>query len=140
MKYILILFLALSLVSFVGQAQTSKGDAILGTYLSPKKDGKILIYKKGNLYFGKITEGKDPNRLDTKNPDESLRSRKLIGLEFLTHFKYDGDEDWVDGKIYDPDEGKTYSCKMWQEGKNLKVRGFIGISLLGRTEVFTRVE
>jgi hypothetical protein len=45
---------------------------------------------------------------------------------------------WSQGKIYDPKNGKTYSCKMTLEGNELKVRGYVGFSLLGRTTVWTR--
>ena len=76
--------------------------------------------------------------MDSKNPDESLKARKLMGLQILSGFRYAGDETWEAGKIYDPKNGKTYSCKMRLEGENLKIRGFIGISLLGRTTVWSR--
>lgn len=131
--FFLLAFLALSSSLF---AQ----DQIVGTYWSPKKDGKIEIYKKGNKYFGKIKEGKNPQRKDFKNPDASLRERLVVGLEFLTDFVFNGDNSWTDGKIYDPESGKTYSCNMSLDDKNnLKVRGYIGVSLLGRTEVFERI-
>jgi uncharacterized protein (DUF2147 family) len=138
--FVLCLGLVVALQSGTAYGQTTKGDAIIGTYLTPKKDGKIQIYKRAGKYFGKVITGDRPNELDTKNPEASLRTRKLIGLEILTNFEFDGDDTWEDGKIYDPNEGKTYSCKMTLEGKNLKVRGFIGISLLGRNEIFTRID
>ncbi|MFZ5907440.1 MAG: DUF2147 domain-containing protein [Nitrospirota bacterium] len=49
-----------------------------------------------------------------------------------------GEDQWEGGKIYDPQNGKTYSCKIKLEGQKLRVRGFIGFSLLGRTAVWTR--
>lgn len=125
-------------------AATSSGsaDRVTGLYWSPEKDAKLRVYHCGGKYCGKLEWVKN-NRKDTENPDESLRDRELLGLTILTGFEYDADEnEWVDGNIYDPKGGSTYSCTMWLEngGKNLKVRGYVGFSLLGRTETFTRIE
>lgn len=122
--------------------QLAAQDQIIGKWWSPKKDGQIEIYKLGNKYFGKLIWGKDGTKKDTKNPKEELRSRPLVGMDLFTNFTYNAsDAQWIDGKIYDPESGKTYSCKMWltDEGKTLNARGFIGFSLLGRTEKFTRL-
>jgi len=78
-----------------------------------------------------------------ENPDEELQKRPIMGLELLSNFEFDGDDEWEDGDIYDPKSGKTYSCYMefTDKTKNeLKVRGYIGVSLLGRTTYWTRVE
>ena len=64
---------------------------------------------------------------------------KKDALKVLKNFEYKGDGVWEDGKIYDPENGKTYSCKMTlRDSEHLDVRGFIGFSLLGRTENWTR--
>lgn len=112
-------------------------DKIIGVYWSPKKDAKIEIYKKSDTYFGKSiwTETK---RKDLKNPNPSLRDRELLGTDLFTNFVYK-DGTYEDGKIYDPENGKTYDCKISFNGKSLKVRGYIGISLFGRTETFQRI-
>ncbi|MCP4137306.1 MAG: DUF2147 domain-containing protein [bacterium] len=113
-------------------------DTVLGVWLVPKKDAKITIKKCGSQYCGNITWLKDENDLDTKNPEEKLRKRKVLGIKLLWRFKCD-DGEWTGGKIYDPDSGKTYSCKMWMKGNNkLNVKGYVGISLFGRSEVWTR--
>jgi uncharacterized protein (DUF2147 family) len=111
---------------------------IIGLYWSPEKDAKIEIYQKGNKYFGKSVWVATP-RKDTKNPKESLKTRDILGIELLTGFSYN-DGIYNGGEIYDPETGRTYSCKMSLEGNKLKVRGFIGISLLGRTEYFERIK
>ncbi len=135
----LTIFLSIVLLQFfyINNVQAQKADDIIGQYYTPKKDGKIQLYKVGNHYVGKLIWGKS-NRKDFKNPNAALRSRDLIGMVFLTNFVYD-DGEYKDGKIYDPQSGKTYSSKMWLSNGNLKVRGFVGVSLLGRTEVFTRI-
>jgi uncharacterized protein (DUF2147 family) len=63
----------------------------------------------------------------------------LIGLVILKDFAFNGKDKWEDGTIYDPNNGKTYSCVIRLKNESaLEVRGYIGISLLGRTEVWTR--
>ena len=77
---------------------------------------------------------------DENNPDPALRERPLTGLELFTNFSYDGDGRWSGGTIYDPNSGKTYRCIItWVDADTLKVRGYIGVPMLGRTETWTRV-
>ena len=61
----------------------------------------------------------------------------MVGSDFMTGFTFK-DGEYVNGKIYDPESGKTYNCKMWLDDSQLKVRGYWGVSLLGRTETFVR--
>jgi len=122
--------------------QSEKADDILGIWLTGSKKGKVEIYKCGDRYCGKIIWLKDPfyengtEKRDKNNPDESKRKNRIIGSNILIGFEYDGDKEWDDGQIYDPDEGKTYSCviKMQDNNEVLDVRGYIGFSLFGRTE------
>lgn len=85
--------------------------------------------------------GKNPD-VDKNNPDPALRSRDLKGITFLWGFEYVPKKNrWKNGKVYDPDNGKTYSAKMELEkdGSILKMRGYVGVSLFGRTARFERV-
>ena len=76
-----------------------------------------------------------------KHPVKSERTKKLVGKTILTGFKYAGKNVWEDGKIYDPENGKTYSCKITMKTNgDITVRGFIGISLLGRNTTWKRVK
>lgn len=69
-----------------------------------------------------------------------MRTRPLIGMQFMKGFEYDGDNKWDEGTIYDPESGKTYSCYMKMLGKDkMEVKGYIGISLIGRAQTWTRV-
>ena len=135
-----------ALFLLTGTAVASEADAILGEwYTDPeKKDAVVEIYKDNDVYSGKIVWLKNPNeedgtpKVDDQNPDEARRSDPIIGLNLVKGFTYKGGNKWADGTIYDPNNGKTYKCKMKLEGSELKVRGFIGVSLLGRTTVWLR--
>lgn len=136
------LSIMLAVMSFFSLAFTSvqakSANEIVGLYWSPKKDAKIEIYLKDKHYFGKFVWLATPKK-DINNPAKNLQNREVLGLEMLTGFKYD-DGTYTDGEIYDPESGKTYSCKMNLEGDKLKIRGYVGISLFGRTEYFTRTK
>lgn len=138
MKKSLLFVFSFLFVSIAISAQVSP-DHILGEWLSEPKDGKILIYKQGDHYFGKISWAKTPGKKDLKNPDASLRSRDLMGQIILKNFKFTGSS-WEKGTIYDPHSGKTYDCilKLRDQNKTLDIRGFIGVAMFGRTSTWTR--
>lgn len=135
---------------FFNTLKAQKGaDAVVGVWLNQDKDAHINIEKKGGKYYGKIIWMKNPideetkkAKLDKHNPEAKLKARPLLNLEILTGFVYDaGDNEWTDGDIYDPKTGKTYSCYMVLNNPNeLKVRGYIGISMIGRTNIWTKVK
>jgi uncharacterized protein (DUF2147 family) len=140
-KFALAIFLMSVVLRTHGQ---TKADDIIGTWLTGGKEpAKIQIYKSGNKYFGKIAWLKYPEengltRMDANNPDKSKRSQQILGLIILRDFRFNENE-WEGGKIYDPESGKTYSCIISLKDKStLKVRGYVGISLLGRAEIWTR--
>ena len=136
MKKILLLIFILSSTL----AYSTEADDIVGTWLTAEKKGHIKIYKKNNKYHGKLVWNNDSTKVDSNNPEESKRSRKLRGMVLLTHLEWNG-ESWENGYIYDPETGKTYNCKAELDGNNkLKFRGFVGVSLLGRTTEWTRLE
>ena len=79
---------------------------------------------------------------DGNNPDKKLRSRKIVGLSLLSGFVPSDDKNkWQDGKIYNPEDGKTYSCSLTlrDDGK-LDVRGYVGISLFGKSQIWARAK
>ena len=99
---------------------------------------------KGEL-LGKIEKlfrkpGEDPNPLCTECKDDK-KDKPVIGMTILWGLKQDGDE-WNGGHVLDPDDGKVYKCKVQlaEGGKKLEVRGFIGFSLIGRTQTWVRAE
>ncbi|MEP7231609.1 MAG: DUF2147 domain-containing protein [Ginsengibacter sp.] len=136
-------FVALQLFSICLLAQI-KADGILGIWeTSGKEPAKIEVYKSLDKYYGKIIWLKYPNekgssKLDKNNPDKKKQNQQIIGLLILTELSFDSDE-WSDGKIYDPESGNTYSCYISIKNKTtLKVRGYLGISLFGRTEFWSK--
>ncbi|OQP64068.1 SIGNAL peptide protein [Niastella vici] len=141
MKELKILLVLLLLGMKAALAQTA--DAILGNWLNEEKDARIQIYKSGAAYFGKIVWLKTPNeadgtpKIDKKNSSAALRTRPIMNLVILTKFNFD-DGEWTAGEIYDPKSGKTYSSNMKLKGDKLEIRGYVGISLFGRTTVWTR--
>lgn len=134
-----------ALVILVSNASLAEPSDVVGLWLSGDGDGWIEIRQEGDEVIGVIAgspnnkEG-DPPRLDKKNPDPALRDRELDGVTFMKGFKYDGDDRWTDGTIYDPNSGNTYSGTMrLLDRDTLKLRGYIGISLFGRSDTWTRV-
>ena len=78
-------------------------------------------------------------KVDRKNPDPALRNRPIIGLQVVEGVTATGDNRWENGSCYDPESGNTYRCKMrLLSPDRLELRGYIGISLFGRTYVLTR--
>jgi uncharacterized protein (DUF2147 family) len=105
----------------------------------------VSIWEDSGKLYGKIEQILNP---DPDNPEHickhcqgDLKDKPEIGLRILWDMNKDG-EQWSGGKILDPHNGKIYRCSLSLEdgGKKLKVRGFIGISLLGRTQYWTRQE
>jgi uncharacterized protein (DUF2147 family) len=157
MKQYLAPLVALIVLCAASPAAAADADALLGLWLTPpSEDGQahIEFSKQGGKYSGKIVWLEKPvyppddeegmagqDKVDRENPDPKLSKRPIIGLEVAGGFSFDG-EIWKGGTIYDPANGKTYKCKisLMEDGKTIKVRGFIGFSLIGRTERWTRVE
>ena len=133
-------------IPVVSAQSTNKADDIIGIWLSEEKNGKVEIYKSGYKYYGKLIWGKTmfeadgrTSKKDVKNSDINLRTRKLKDLIMLTNFVFE-DNVWSGGKIYDPQAGKLYSCTMKLKANTLNIRGYVGISLFGRSSQWTRIK
>ncbi len=115
---------------------------IEGRWLSGDKTGWIEI----RLVDGKpvgiaagATDPADQGRVDKLNPDPALRGRPLLGITILQGFDYTAEHAWKGGTIYDPNSGNTYKSSITLLDRNtLKVRGYIGVSLFGRSDTWTR--
>ncbi len=144
MKPIILIIIAIAML--VPAALIAETFSIEGYWFNAEKTSKIHIYKTtSGSYAGKIVWLREPNdangvaKVDNKNPDKALRTRPLLnliivkGLSAKANNKYDG------GTIYDPKSGNTYSSKAeLTSASTMKLRGFIGISMVGRTEIWTR--
>ena len=128
------------------------GDSVLGLWHTTDNKSEVRVYKQNDHYFAKIISLKEPQwpaddkfgmagkpKNDRNNPNTDLRTRPIVGMQFMNDFVYAGNNLWQDGKIYDPETGKTYKCKMTLvDAHHLEVRGYVGFSMLGRTVVWTR--
>lgn len=136
-----LVFMIVILAQTVAFAQ----DPIEGLWYNEEKTAKIKIYKaKNDKFYGKIDWLKEPvkdgkARTDEKNPDKDKKNEPLLGLVILKGFEKSGKDEYEDGTIYDPNNGKTYSCIITHKGNQLDVRGYVGFSWIGRTAVWTRV-
>jgi uncharacterized protein (DUF2147 family) len=153
MKYTIAFLLVSTML--VMQAFTNPADAdadkIQGTWLNQEGTSHIQIFKADNVsykgkFYGKIVWLKVPNengkpKVDKENPDTKKRSTPILGLLILKDFVYDKDDkEWSGGTIYDPKNGKSYSSFIKMDGNKLNVRGYVGVSMFGRTAVWTRVK
>ncbi len=140
MKYlIIILAILFSIITLKAQNRS----AIEGQWFTEEKESKIEIFEERGQFHGKLVWLKEPNedgepKTDQNNPEKSKRDRPLKGLRLLEGFEFKNGQ-WESGEIYDPKSGKTYSCMMKLKNQDtLEVRGYLGISLIGRTTTWTR--
>ncbi len=129
--YLSIIIVSITLVASAKCNICGKWDAGRG--------GIIEIYENGDKLYGKLVESQDPNRIDTENPDKALRNEKLVGHNILIGFQQAKDLTWKNGKIYNPDNGELYDAKITLKNEVLKIRGFVGIALFGKTVKWSRV-
>lgn len=103
--------------------------------------GYVEVYEDGGTYKGTIVGSKSGEaRFDKNNPDESKQSRRLLGATILHGLKPEGNGELGGGTIYDPNNGKEYKAKATVTGPDtMDVRGYIGISLIGRSQTWARI-
>gem|GEM_PF-62980 len=137
-------------------AAQDPADAIVGQWQTePKSTGfaTVRIVRKGQEYHGEIIALSEPTypvsegeswfgkqKVDRNNPKADQRDRPIVGLRMVWGFTYRGGKRWEGGRIYDPENGKTYKAKIkLNDDGTLDVRGFVGFSLLGRTTTWRPV-
>jgi len=154
MRLSLAILAAAALVA-AAPARAAEEDAILGLWATePDEHGfaRVEIARAGEAFEGRIVWLSEPNvpaddpegragqpKTDHRNPDPALRERPVLGLRIAEGFRYAGNGQWKQGQIYDPASGNRYHCnlKLLPDGR-LRVRGYVGISLLGRSTTWTR--
>ena len=111
------------------------------TFNDGKPAGQVETYLVNGQLFGRVTQvrpGRTPQDICDKCSGD-LKNKMILGMVIMRGFHPEGD-DWVGGTVVDPENGKEYQGKVWSEGKDdLSMRGFIGISLLGRTAKWKRM-
>ena len=136
------LTVALGLALLLGTASAHAADTPVGYWTTIDDDGKtpssvVQLYMRGNKLFGKIVQLIKPREADPRctECDGARKNQRILGLEILRDLEPDDDE-WSGGYILDPRNGKEYKCylELIEGGKRLKVRGYLGIALLGRTQ------
>ena len=147
LSFSILLFLC---IAFVNKSSAQK-DQLEKTWFTKGNDSKVQMYlTQSGTYAGKIIWLREPNdkdtgkpKLDKENPDESKRNGAVLGLVIMTGFKKNPEnkDEYIDGKIYDPKNGKTYCGKVTFKGKELDMRGYLcSLSFIGRTETWTLVD
>lgn len=159
--YILIIAVMPLLATSSINESTAKGDEdlIIGNWKPSNGRSVVSIYKgkaengeDPSKYYGKIVWLKEPNdengnpRTDINNSDDELKKRPLKGLVIVKDMEFEEVDGkmvyWEGGSIYDPNNGSEYSFEAEIDKKNINVmdgRGFIGLSLFGRTDTWTRL-
>lgn len=138
----LVFFVAVLFVSL----STFAGEGILGMWKTVddetgKEKSYLEIYEKGGIVYAKINKllmAEDQGKVCDKCEGDK-HNKPVLGMEVMWDMKMKDATHWDGGKIMDPKNGKTYSCKieLMPDGR-LKVRGFVGISMLGRTQYWMK--
>lgn len=134
-------FLLLAIIAVI--PAFSQAEKVVGIWLTGEGTSQVKIYKATDgKYYGKIVWLEEPNnedgtpKVDDQNPDIKLQNKPILNLLILKSFTYDeANKQWIDGRIYDPNNGKTYDCYMWFENdpKTLHIKGYVmGMRFLGR--------
>ncbi|HQE50718.1 MAG TPA: DUF2147 domain-containing protein [Prolixibacteraceae bacterium] len=145
MKRVLIFSL---LLFFAIKGMAQKAEAIAGIWWNDEKTSKIEIKEVNGKFIGTVVYinpssyvNGEPEK-DTNNPDPKLRSRSKLGLQILSGLQFNaGKSQWDNGRIYDPENGKTYDCYAWfeKDSNTLYLKGYVvGIKMLGRSTIWTR--
>ena len=145
MKKLTISLLVFFSTFFVMNAQTITGTWRTFDEDSGKAKSEVKIFIKDGKAYGNIIKlfkekGEDPDPICTHG-DDYRNGKKVIGMQIITGLKKDGDEWEGDDAIFDPENGKTYDCKIWLDEDNkdlLQVRGYIGFFF--RTQTWKRVK
>jgi len=144
-KILILFFLTATITKLAAEPNP---DLICGKWMSSEKNLIVQVYREGQEFRAKVVWFKniDNSRAmeewtDKRNPEASLRNRKLIGMSILRDLDYiSGSNSWEKGKIYDAKNGREWdaSASINKEGQ-LKVTGYWHFKFIGRTMTFTRV-
>jgi uncharacterized protein (DUF2147 family) len=117
-------------------------DSIIGKWYVEDKTAIFDFYRTGNEYRARLIPLAQPGLVDANNSVDSLKSRKLSGATIIYGLSYNTKKNrWDGGMVYNPENGKTYfcHCMLSSAGAQLLFRGYLGVSILGQTQTWTRV-
>jgi uncharacterized protein (DUF2147 family) len=140
-------YLLLVLVtSWLGSTALHAADAASPIGLWKGADATFEMSESAGTLSAKIVTLSAPNtpdgreKTDIHNPDPTKRNRPIIGLVFISGCTQTSATLWENGTVYDPTCGKSYSCFIKLEGPDkIKLRGFIGMAVIGRNYIWTQV-
>ena len=140
-------YFLLAITSLLFILNSSAQLSLTKNWLNQEKDGKVRVFLgTDGKYHGQIVWLKEPNengapKLDKENPAPEKRKKPVLNLQILHGLEKKSETEYVNGKIYDPKNGKEYKCVITMKDKNnLNVRGFVGITLIGRNDAWTRTK
>jgi uncharacterized protein (DUF2147 family) len=151
-------YLAAALIVIAGpSAASAQSGSVMGTWLVASKAAQVQIAPCPDpangpicgtivkLLEAKNADGKDVDpatATDVNNADPSLRRRKIVGIVLIHDFKKTNDPNaFEEGTIYNGENGKTYKANIrLQPDGTLRLRGYIGSTMFGETQIWTRVQ
>jgi len=138
---LLLVFIGISFTAISQSAVTGKWKTIDDE--TGKEKSIVEIYEKDGELYGKILKiFTEPNEDQDPICDKcsgDRKNKKIIGMEIIRDMEWDADdEEWEDGEILDPEDGKTYDCVIWREGDDLKVRGYV--AFFYRTQTWKKAD
>lgn len=144
MRKILTTALCLSMLTAFAAEKTAAGLWLTFDDKTHEPNGKVRIYEEGGIYYGKIAGSADPNDKSNKlcqNCPDEFKDKPVKDLRFMWGFEREGDK-YTRGHILDPNTGHVYNASMQlaDEGNQLNMRGYLGISLFGSTQKWKRLE
>ena len=134
-------------VAMFFNANTALAESPIGLWWNDEKSAHIEVYENAGKLYGKIVWLKEPNdeagkpKTDPLNSNPKLRTRPRLGMLIMAGVKPSGTDFWDGGELYNPKTGKTYTMNLTlQKDGTLKLRGYIGVSLIGKTTIWTRIK
>ena len=116
-------------------------DSLLGKWYTSGKKAIFDFYKVGEEYRARLIPLARPNMIDKRNPVDSLKTRRISGTTTIWNLTYNPQKRrWEGGRVYNPENGKTYfcHCRLLKGGDNLQFRGYLVVSALGQSKIWTR--
>jgi len=149
-RYLNSIVLAAVLVAIagIGLVKAQAEPSPIGIWSTAEDKSHVEIKDCGGKLCGTIIWLKEPmdddgaEKHDKNNPDAAQQKRKIVGLPLLSGFvkSAEASDLWEKGTIYNPEDGKTYRCNMTLKDANtLRVRGYVGMPMFGKTQIWTRV-